>query len=197
MTDPLAPVIAALAKPGRATSDYDLNAGIFLPANRVLRPAAVLVGLIEGAGGADVILTMRASHLKHHPGQIAFPGGKIETSDADAIAAARREAHEEIGLEPAQTEVLGVMDAHETVTGFAVTPVVCRVDPGFRPRVDHGEVAEAFRVPLAFVTDPARFHIEKRQWRGEWRRYFVVPYGPYYIWGATARILRALADRMG
>lgn len=187
---------AALALSGRDTSDHDLNPGFILPAGRTLRPAAVLVGFQDGKDGPSLLLTKRASHLKHHPGQIAFPGGKLDDGDADATAAALREAEEEIGLLPGQVEVLGILSPHETVTNFAVTPVVAVVDPAFRPVRQEEEVEEVFRVPFAHVADPGRFRVESRLWRGARRHYFVVPYGPYYIWGATARILKALADRM-
>lgn len=187
---------AALARSGRDTSDHDLNPGFILPAGRTLRPAAVLVGFQDSDEGPALLLTKRASHLKHHPGQIAFPGGKLDDGDANATAAALREAEEEIGLLPDQVEVLGILSPHETVTNFAVTPVVAVVDPAFRPVRQEEEVEEVFRVPFAHVADPGRFRVESRLWRGARRRYFVVPYGPYYIWGATARILKALADRM-
>ncbi|WP_343080386.1 CoA pyrophosphatase [Ostreiculturibacter nitratireducens] len=195
-TDPLAPVLAALSRKGRDTSDFDLNPQVALPEGRVLRPAGVLVPFLLGPRGPEVMLTKRSSRLKHHPGQIAFPGGKVDPTDADATAAALRESHEEIGLDPINVEILGLMDPHETVTGFTVTPVLGRVIAPFTPVPELGEVDEVFTVPLSHVADPARFRVEKRRWRGEWRRYYAVPYGPYYIWGATARILRALADRM-
>ncbi|MEI2804477.1 NUDIX hydrolase [Albidovulum sp.] len=198
MTSPdrLGPLIAALSRAGLPTSDYDLNPGTTLPEGRVLRPAGVLVALRPGTGGVDVILTKRSSRLKHHPGQIAFAGGKVDAGDADVVAAALREAEEEIGLPRATVEVLGTAEAHETVTGFLVTPVFARVAVGFVPVPEAGEVDEVFTVPLAHLTDPANYRIEGRRWRGQMRRYYTVPYGPYYIWGATARILRALADRM-
>jgi 8-oxo-dGTP pyrophosphatase MutT (NUDIX family) len=183
---------ALAANAPRPSSDYDLNPGITLPPNRMLRPAAVLIGVEEEA----VILTKRASHLKHHPGQIAFPGGKQDAGDADATAAALREAREEIGLHPQQVEICATLHPHETVTGYSVFPVLARVHPPFEPVPEASEVAEVFRVPLAFVLDPANFRVERRRWRGVWRSYYVVPYGPYYIWGATARILRSLADRV-
>ena len=195
--DPFAPILNALALPGRPTSDYDLNPGTVLREGRALRPAAVLVAFQDGPGGLRVILTKRASHLKHHPGQIAFPGGKVDAADHDVMAAALREAQEEIGLDPADVTILGQTAPHETVTSFQVTPVFARIAPGFLPVPQEAEVEEVFFVPFAHLADPANYRIEGRLWRGTRRRYYVVPYGPYYIWGATARILRALADRMG
>jgi 8-oxo-dGTP pyrophosphatase MutT (NUDIX family) len=194
--DPLSRVIAALQRQGRPTSDYDLNPGTVLPEGRVLCPAGVLVALRPSLRGVDVILTKRSSRLKHHPGQIAFAGGKLDESDADAVAAALREAEEEIGLPRAEVEVLGTAEPHETVTGFRVTPVFGRVRADFVPVPETGECDEVFAVPLSHVADPANYRIEGRHWRGQLRRYYTVPYGPHYIWGATARILRALADRM-
>ncbi|MFD1913598.1 CoA pyrophosphatase [Halodurantibacterium flavum] len=187
--DPFSSLLGAVGP----SSDYDLNGHVALSPDRILRPAAVLVGLVEGRDGPRVILTKRASHLRHHPGQVAFPGGKFEPGDATPEAAALREAQEEIGLDPAQVEPLGRLPQHETVTGFAVTPVLARIHGAFAPVPEAGEVQEVFDVPLSHVTDPARFRIERRMWRGEWRRYYVVPFGPYYIWGATACILRGLA----
>lgn len=182
----------ALARPGGGSSDFDLNPGLVLPPGRVLRQAAVLVPV----WGERLILTKRASHLAHHPGQIAFPGGKVDASDASHEAAALREAEEEIGLPRGGVEVLGRLARHETVTGYDVTPVLGLVKDAFEARPEAGEVDEVFTVPLAHVLNPANYSIERRLWRGEWRRFYTVPYGPHYIWGATARILRGLAERM-
>ncbi|MFW5655039.1 MAG: CoA pyrophosphatase [Roseicyclus sp.] len=183
---------ALRVRPLAPSSDYDLNPGTLLPPGRNLRPAAVLIGVLEDA----VILTKRASHLKHHPGQIALPGGKIDAGDAGPEAAALREAREEVGLDPGNVELLSVLPAHETVTGYTVTPILARVQAEFDAIPEPGEVSEVFRVPLSFLMEPANYRVEDRRWRGTRRRYFVVPYGPFYIWGATARILKSLADRV-
>lgn len=189
----VARVQAALARPQPPSSDFDLNPR-FRPEGRVLRPAAVLLALVERPAGPAVLLTKRASGLRHHPGQIALPGGRVDDTDADVAAAALREAWEEVALDPARVRVLGHMPAHETVTGYAMTPVVAHVDGDFAPSIQQDEVAEAFFVPFAHVADPANYRVERRQWLGQWRSYYAVPYGPYYIWGATARVLRALAE---
>ncbi|MCV6594414.1 MAG: CoA pyrophosphatase [Silicimonas sp.] len=196
MRDLRARLTAALAADGPPSSDYDLNPNVILPETRKLRAASVLIPVVAHDHGASVLLTKRSSALKHHPGQIAFPGGKEEAGDNGPEGAALREAWEEIALPEARVEVLGRLPAHETVTGFQVTPVLALIEPGFTPRPDAGEVAEAFEVPLAHVITPENYIIEGRRWRGQRRSYFTVPWGPYYIWGATARMLRALADRM-
>lgn len=192
----LAERLAAAARRAAAdTSDYDLNPGTAPPEGRVLRDAAVLVG-VRGEAEADarVILTRRSPRLRHHPGQIAFPGGKRDPGDADAAACALREAGEEIGLARGDVRVLGRLSPHETVTGFRVTPVVAAVAPGFVARPEAGEVAEVFEVPLPHLLSPDSYTVERRIWQGGWRRYYAVPWGPHYIWGATARMLRALAE---
>lgn len=197
MTDPaVVRLTRALSHSAGGSSDFDLNPGIRLPPGGVLRSAAVLVAVWLRPDGARVILTKRASHLQHHPGQIAFAGGKIEASDGSPEATALREAREEIGLQSDQVELLGRLPTHETVTGFSVIPVIAIVRGPFIPVPETGEVEEAFTVPLQHVLAPKHYMIERRQWMGEWRRYYVVPYGPYYIWGATARILRGMADRV-
>lgn len=183
----------ALSKSGSASSDFDLNPAIVMPEGRVLKPAAVLVGVRENG---NLILTKRSAKLKHHPGQIAFPGGKKDEGDADLTAAALREAREEIGLPSNQVEVLGALPCHETVTAYEVTPIVALIKGDFAVVPEAGEVAEVFEVPFDHFTNPTNFRVEGRRWQGRRRQYFVAPFGPYYIWGATARILRGLADRV-
>ena len=175
--DPFAPLVAALQKPSAGSSDFDLNPDVVLPADRT-SPEDVLP--------IDAVV----------PAPEDFTGGKVDAGDADVTAAALREAHEEIGLTPDNVEVLGTLPGHETVTSFAITPVLGRIRADFDPIPEPGEVAEVFTVPLSHVTNPANFSVQHRRWRGQRRYYYTVPYGPYYIWGATARILRGLAERL-
>jgi 8-oxo-dGTP pyrophosphatase MutT (NUDIX family) len=196
ITDRIARVLAQGNLPD--SSDFDLNQDIgdSWPSPAKLRPAAVLLPLIKRTNGLNVILTKRASHLKHHPGQISLPGGKVEESDADVTATALREAEEEIGLMRSNVEILGVLPYHQTITSFRVTPVIGRVCAPFEVRPEAGEVAEVFEVPFSYLADPANFRVEGRYWGGVKRYYYTIPYGPYYIWGATARILRGLAESL-
>lgn len=184
----------AAALPG--TSDYDLNpeARALAPGGP-LRAAAVLVPIVERPEEPTILLTRRTAHLQHHAGQIAFPGGRVEPGDASLAGTALREAEEEIGLDRSFVEVAGYLDAHETVTGFHITPVVAFIRPGFTLTPDPTEVDEAFEVPLAFLFDPANHQEHSRIFKGTTRRYYAMPYGDYYIWGATARILVNLYRR--
>lgn len=187
--------IAALASP----SDFDLNPDAFAEhtfSAKALKPAAVLVPVLPRPEGLSVILTQRTAHLPSHAGQIAFPGGKIDADDDGPCGAALREAFEEIGLEPSFAEPIGYLDIYRTVTDFAVTPVVAVVRPGFSLALNAHEVEDAFEVPFAFLMDAANHELHTRTYRGHERRYYAMPYGERYIWGATAGILMNMYRRL-
>ena len=156
-------------------------------------PAAVLVGLVDRAGGPALLLTQRTEHLRDHAGQICFPGGRIEPGDESAAAAALREAEEEIGLDPARVGIIGKLPPYRTVTGFRIDPVVGWISPPFELRPDPFEVAEAFEVPLHFVLDPENHRRQSYRRGPVTRGYYVLPYQGRFIWGATAGILVTLA----
>jgi 8-oxo-dGTP pyrophosphatase MutT (NUDIX family) len=188
---------AAAWTPGRppARSDFDLNPGAERP-ERTLRPAAVLIPVIAGPEGATVLMTRRSDSLTSHTGQIAFPGGRLDPGET-AIEAALREAFEEVALDPALVEVLGVGDAYETGTGFLVTPVVgwLTARPETTPSPD--EVAEVFEVPWDFLMDPSNHSRDSYDREGQPRRwYWSMTHGQRYIWGVTAGIVRALRTRL-
>ena len=161
-----------------------------------IRLAATVLLLRDVGADMEVFMLKRPGGVDF-PDLHVFPGGKVDKGDTGAVDAALREAWEEIALEADLARVLGTLPPHETVTGFRVTPVLAMVSPDFVPKPEPGEVAEVFEAPLSHVLKPANYLVESRRWRGERRYYFTVPWGPYYIWGATARMLRALADRMG
>lgn len=163
--------------------------------DRVPTPAAVLVPLIERDDGLSVLLTQRTAHLLHHPGQISFPGGRLEPDDqGDAIACALRETCEEVGLAPEKVTILGRLDDYLTITGFLVTPVVGIAAPPLDLALDAFEVAEVFEVPLAFLIDPANHVLHRREVEGRDRAYWAIPWGERLIWGATAGMLVNLAE---
>ena len=160
-----------------------------------LRPAAVLVPLVARQD-VTALLTQRTDGLRAHAGQIAFPGGRIDPEDPGALAAALREAREEIGLDGRHIEFLGYLDPYVTVTGFLVQPCVALVEPGFTLALNPAEVADAFETPLAFLMDPANHQRGSRVRDGVTRRFYAMPYGDRYIWGATAGIIRNLYERL-
>lgn len=164
--------------------------------DETLTRAAVLVPIVLHAEAPTVLLTQRTAHLRDHASQISFPGGRIEAGDHSAAHAALRETHEEIGLAERQIEVVGYLPQYLTSTGFSVTPVVAFVTPPFELRPDPFEVAEVFEVPLAFLLDPANHQQHELHWRGRLRQYVAMPYGNYFIWGATAGMIVSLARRL-
>jgi 8-oxo-dGTP pyrophosphatase MutT (NUDIX family) len=176
--------------------DHNLAANLAPVDGRLHRRAAVLVPVVAHAGEASVLLTRRAAQLRDHSGQIAFPGGKIDESDADALAAALREAEEEIGLDRAFVEPLGYLDPYLSSTGFRIIPVLALVRPGFVLTPDPREVDITFEVPLSFLMRSENHHRHARDYKGALRHYYAMPYGDHYIWGVTAGILRNLYDRL-
>mgnify|MGYP000979727724 CR=1 FL=1 len=153
----------------------------------------------ESVGARDalsILLTQRTADLPSHAGQIAFPGGKVDPEDDGPLGAALREASEEIGLDPALVEPLGFLDPYRTVTGFAVTPVLALVSPEFHLTLNTREVADAFEVPFAFLMDANNHEMHTRVYRGHERKYYAMPYGERYIWGATAGILVNMHRRL-
>jgi len=162
---------------------------------RPIRPAAVLVPIVDHPE-PTVLLTQRAQHLPDHPGQVSFPGGKIDKGDADPRASALRETEEEIGLDRAHIEPLGYLDLYMTTLGYRIVPVIARVKPGFSLKLNVSEVDATFEVPLAFLMDQANVQRHSREWQGMTRHYYAITFGEHYIWGVTAGILRNLHDRI-
>ena len=155
--------------------------------------ASVLFPIVLHEQGPTVLLTQRTDQLRDHPGQISFPGGRVEPGDLSAVDTALREAYEEIGLSPRYVEVIGFLPEYLTATGYRITPVVAFLTPPFSLRADPSEVAEVFEVPLAFLMNPANHERHSREYQGRTRHFFAMPYGRHFIWGATAGIIVALA----
>ncbi len=181
----------------RVTGDHILNPTIKFNANeRPLREAAVLIPIIDRGAGASVVLTQRTDHLPSHPGQIAFPGGKVDEGDADATATALREAEEEIGLDQRYVEPVGQLHPYLTGSGFRIVPVLGLVRDGYSLTPEPGEVADIFEVPLQFLMSSANHQRRSREWDGRRRYFYAMPYEDRYIWGVTAGIVRSLYDTL-
>ncbi len=191
--------VALLNEPGLPSQgDHQLNDHLVTAMGK-LRPraAAVLIGLVAHQDEVSVVLTTRASALKVHSGQIAFPGGKIETTDSSPLAAALREAFEEIGLEASYVEPIGYLDPYLTGTGFLIQPVVAKITPGFELHINPGEVEDAFEVPLSFLMNADHHELRSGEAPGGLsRQFYAMRYGERLIWGATANILRNLYERL-
>lgn len=192
---PLAPALKDYDDGGIVFSDYDLNPHAPRPATALLA-AAVLTPLVDRPGGLTVLFTRRTDHLRNHAGQISFPGGRVDRTDATLLETALRETEEEIGLDRRYVETIGLLDPYETVTGYRITPVVGLVSPELPLAPDPAEVAEVFEVPLTFLLAPGHHQVRETERGGIRRAFFVFDYGPYTIWGATAGMLMNLYRRL-
>lgn len=172
--------------------DHDLNPG--MEPGDALTPAAVLVPLVAHPEGLTIMFTQRTDHLAHHAGQISFPGGHMDPGDGTAQETALRETEEEVGLDRRHVEIVGRLDEYVTRTGFSITPVVALVTPPFETNPDPEEVDEVFEVPLSFLLDPANHQRHSREFEGRTREFHAMPFGDYYIWGATAGMLMNLYE---
>lgn len=164
--------------------------------NIKLRDAAVLVPVVETGQAAKVILTQRASHLRHHSGQVAFPGGKVDVDDISEEFTALREAEEEIGLGYNSAQILGQLPHYLSGSGFAIRPVLALVKQPYQLRANPDEVADIFEVPLSHLMNPANHHLESKMIGGQERHYYVIPFEKRIIWGVTAGIIRGIYERL-
>lgn len=195
--DALRAALRPLDDPPRAPG-WNHHLMLDLVGDAPLAPAAVLVAVVGESDDARIVLTRRTEQLSRHAGQVAFPGGRIDAGDADAVDAALRESEEEIGLPRRHVQPVGFLDCFETVSGFVVTPVVAFLSsqrPPWRP--EPGEVDAVFEVPLAFLLDPSNLQRYTMHYRGKAREMVEFRYGPHRIWGATAAMLTNLLERMG
>jgi 8-oxo-dGTP pyrophosphatase MutT (NUDIX family) len=213
-TDPAAISSAEFFDRARARLRFDIPAGLtdaslvpssgdhgtdrmleILSREQPIRPAAVLIPVVDHPE-PTVLLTQRAAHLNDHAGQISFPGGKIDATDASPLDTALREAEEEIGLSREFVEPIGYLDLYGTSFGFRILPTLARVRPGFKLHINTSEVDDAFEVPLAFLMNPLNHQVHSKEFRGMERSYYAMPFAERYIWGATAGILRILYERI-
>jgi 8-oxo-dGTP pyrophosphatase MutT (NUDIX family) len=190
------PALTDPAAQGIRRGDLDLDPILWERAGvSATRPASVLVGVIDRSE-PTVLLTQRTAELTSHAGQVSFPGGKIDPNDESPVAAALREAKEEVGLAPILVEPIGYLDLYLTFSGFRILPTVARVKPDFALSLNPGEVTEAFEVPLGFLMNTANHQRKTRDWKGIEREYYAMPFENHYIWGITAGILRNLYERV-
>ena len=182
-----------LLKYGSCSSDFDLNPDMNLDQKFNFLEASVLIPILTFKKDLEILLTKRSNSLKNHPGQIAFPGGKKDQIDSSPIETALRETQEEVGLNPKNVEIIASLPSHKTATGFVIKPYLGLINQPFSETLRQGEVDEIFTVPYEYILNEENFSIQTRKWNGSQRSYYVVPYGPYYVWGATARILLNLS----
>lgn len=190
----LDPLGAVAQETARTRSDNDLNPD--WDNHPETRPAAVLAPIIKRAGGWTMLFTQRSVETPAHPGQISFPGGRVQAEDASALDTALRETFEEIGIERRFIEPIGAWDRYDTITGYRVTPVAALVEPGFDLTLDPREVAGVFEAPLDVLMNPANHEKREAQYQGRKRTYYAMPYDGHFIWGATAGMIRALYERL-
>ncbi len=175
------------------SSDFDLLP-LLKPQKTELQSATVLIPITFDNDGPLVIFTRRAKHLRNHAGQIAFPGGKVEESDSSDMQAVIRECFEEIHLKSADVNILGMLAQHDTVTGYSISPFVGLIKNHNKLKPELSEVSEIFKIPLKFLLNKKNMQIQNYKFNGCQRSYYTIPYGPYYIWGATAYIIKTFSD---
>ena len=185
-----------LSEYGPCSSDFDLNQDLASSQKLKFLEASVLIPVLTFKEDLEILLTKRSISLRNHPGQIAFPGGKKEECDSNHMETALREAEEEIGLKTSHVEVISSLPTHKTASGFTIKPYIGLVRKPFKKTLQWGEVDEVFTIPFGHILNRKNFSIQSRKWNGIERRYYIVPFGPYYIWGATARILLNLSEAL-
>ena len=178
-----------VAAGGDGAFSDDGESAINVHSGKPLKPAAVLILVINHPAAPTVLFTQRTAHLTDHAGQISFPGGRVETEDRDPFHTALREAEEETGVDASRIEIIGTIPQYTTGTGYLITPVVGWMEPPVEYRPDPTEVEECFEVPLSFLIDINNHHLETAMYKGRMRSYYALPYGRRYIWGATAGML--------
>jgi 8-oxo-dGTP pyrophosphatase MutT (NUDIX family) len=175
----------------------DGDSAMQMHAGKTLKPAAVLILVINQTERPTVLFTQRTAHLTDHAGQISFPGGRVEETDRNHIHTALRETEEETGVDAGRIDILGAIPQYTTGTGYLITPVVGWIEPPIAYRPDPTEVEECFEVPFDFLTDIDNHHLETAMYKGRMRSYYALPYGRRYIWGATAGMLVSLTRVLG
>ena len=187
---------SSLSKYESCSSDFDLNSDMVFNQKSNFLEASVLIPVLTFKENLEILLTKRSTNLKNHPGQIAFPGGKKEKFDSSPIETALRETEEEVGLSQHLVEIVASLPTHKTATGFIINPYIGIISQPFKETLRCGEVDEVFTVPFDHILNEKNFSIQTRKWNGAQRKYYAVPYGPYYVWGATARILLNLSKAL-